>query len=567
MLKTIAELLESIRQRGMTSKGIGLASLYFNEFAFDNPGVRSKSGSTDKLDIKAALNKAAETLCFRPGGDVFLNVTKTAKSGTGVVTRGKPKRKNPDSLTKDSICDFECIATSDSKDRDGDILLPKGATIDPKMPVLWQHNSWEPIGRMVEVLDQNEKDISLHCALADTPLARDAATLMAFDCLRVSQGFKPTKFEPIEDDKDGMIIGWKIHEYEMMEISLVSVPSNRDAVITCDSRSKLHDPRMKAWAGRLRKEQATIVPTRRPSTTNSAKAGNTVINIKNVLPTESTKKQPQDAGLGGKEAAVDKTAGAKEATTATTLTKLAESLTTLSETSMPAEANNRMKTASGLVSEVASSIADGMDLIEAIGTKDDLGTDREDADKLVGECCKKLKSASRELKSVCKLDEVDGVAEIKAMSVEIDIVVDALSGMTAELSGEKTVSKKATAKPATKVADDDEDDDKDADDSEIEEDEKSDDDDEDEDKKSEDDEDDDDEKSDDDDDDDEKSEDDEEDDDEKSDDDDDDDDDEKDVEKAATKLLSLMVQGRKPSKEVLTALQRGITSALKTYES
>ena len=46
-------------------------------------------------------------------------------------------------------------------------------------------------------------------------------------------------------DKDG---GWDISEYEMQEDSLVSVPSNTDAVVTAYSRQKLRTPEFKNWA-------------------------------------------------------------------------------------------------------------------------------------------------------------------------------------------------------------------------------------------------------------------------------------------------------------------------------
>lgn len=149
-------------------------------------------------------------------------------------------------LTKGSILDFDCIITTTRKDRDGDVLESKGAKTDPMMPLLWQHTPMQPIGKLVAVTSHTNKNVSGRFAIADTELGRDAATLVEFGALRISHGFAPEEFEPLEEKNSG----WHIRKFEIFEASLVSIPSNVDAIITAFSRDKLHSPLIKGWAAK-----------------------------------------------------------------------------------------------------------------------------------------------------------------------------------------------------------------------------------------------------------------------------------------------------------------------------
>jgi hypothetical protein len=147
-------------------------------------------------------------------------------------------------LSKGSILDFDCIITTRRKDRDGDILEPGGATVDPACPLLWQHIPVQPIGKMISKTLHTKAAIGGRFAIYDTPLGRDAAVLVEAGALRISHGFEPEEFEPL-NDKEGR---YYIPKYTILETSLVSIPSNVDAVITAFSREKLHSPLIKGWA-------------------------------------------------------------------------------------------------------------------------------------------------------------------------------------------------------------------------------------------------------------------------------------------------------------------------------
>ena len=158
------------------------------------------------------------------------------------------RKDGPAGLSAGAVADLDIIVTSTRKDRDGDILETAGAKLDPKAPLLFHHIPMEPIGKLVTELGRNSTQLRAKVAIIDTETGRDAAQLVEFGALRISHGFRPLKFKPLKDNGEGMMPGWHITEYEIMEVSLVTVPSNVDAVITAFSRGKLHSPLIKGMA-------------------------------------------------------------------------------------------------------------------------------------------------------------------------------------------------------------------------------------------------------------------------------------------------------------------------------
>ena len=158
------------------------------------------------------------------------------------------RKEGPAGLSAGAVADLDIIVTSTRKDRDGDILETAGAKLDPKAPLLFHHIPMEPIGKLVTELGRNSTQLRAKVAIIDTETGRDAAQLVEFGALRISHGFRPLKFKPLKDNGEGMMPGWHITEYEIMEVSLVTVPSNVDAVITAFSRGKLHSPLIKGMA-------------------------------------------------------------------------------------------------------------------------------------------------------------------------------------------------------------------------------------------------------------------------------------------------------------------------------
>lgn len=136
---------------------------------------------------------------------------------------------------EDCCCVFDCVLTTNDQDRDNDILEPGGAVIDSKMPLLWQHSMLAPIGKLLKVVSKSPKRIVTRFAIIDTELGRDAARLLKFGCLRISQGFKPKEWAAIYakgmPQTDDNVVGFHIKSYETVEGSLVSIPSLRQAEV------------------------------------------------------------------------------------------------------------------------------------------------------------------------------------------------------------------------------------------------------------------------------------------------------------------------------------------------
>lgn len=252
------DILQDIRVRTDPSTGIALASHYVNAInscALDGRcrDMFRSFGSDEAWD--KVLKEAESKLVYRvPEMEIEAG---TIFAGSETRHFGKKSVKTQ----KNSILDFECVITAKSLDRDGDILEPSGADIDEAMPLLWQHLPLQPIGRFYGVTDRNNDKVYGGGGIADTQLGHDAAVLVEFKALRISHGFVPTEYTPLRGDKANPQSGkgWHITKFKVLEFSLVSIPSNQEAVITVFSRQKLHHPVVKTWAEKLASARPAVV--------------------------------------------------------------------------------------------------------------------------------------------------------------------------------------------------------------------------------------------------------------------------------------------------------------------
>jgi HK97 family phage prohead protease len=129
------------------------------------------------------------------------------------------------------------IASDSSVDRTNDIMVPEGCVLTNYRNnpiVLADHDSTRPIGtavpvirngRVEAVIDFAPKGISAkadeYCGLAKAGIIR-----------AVSVGFDPLEFEPIQGG------GYKYNKWELMELSVVAVPANPNALIVGRSAGK-----------------------------------------------------------------------------------------------------------------------------------------------------------------------------------------------------------------------------------------------------------------------------------------------------------------------------------------
>jgi HK97 family phage major capsid protein/HK97 family phage prohead protease len=133
---------------------------------------------------------------------------------------------------------IEGIASTPSTDRQGDIIESLGAKFNLPMPLLWQHRSSEPVG-WVEMAQPTDTGIPFQARIAkvDEPGELKKLTDKAWQSLNtkptplvrgVSIGFKINK-DGFETMKGG---GWRITDWEWLELSLVTIPANQDATIS-----------------------------------------------------------------------------------------------------------------------------------------------------------------------------------------------------------------------------------------------------------------------------------------------------------------------------------------------
>jgi len=239
------ELIQSIQQRKTeTCWGIGTAAQYLRSVEACIPeGIKQQA---DWSTIVKAAERSL-TYCDEEMGKTE-QIVKSFSDGTELP---------------DGFCaSFDCTLTSRRKDRDGDVLEPAGFEVDQEMPLLWQHVPVQPTGKHFQVIQQDDDRIRSKFGVVDTPFGRDNAVLVKAGVLRMSHGFKPYEFEPIQhkDAGDGVPSGWHVKRGEIREASLVSIPSNVDGVIEAYSRGQLKTPVFQAWAKEFFDGRPVIVP-------------------------------------------------------------------------------------------------------------------------------------------------------------------------------------------------------------------------------------------------------------------------------------------------------------------
>jgi len=212
--------------------------------------------ATRSTSLHDLLEKSARSLTYSNQEMVLEDIYSKAKKEEAL--RGVE-------LPKNTLMLFKHTLTSTRKDRDGDILRTKGAKPDPKMLLLWQHVHTLPIGKQLAVADHTDTHLKMFSAVVDiNPLAHDSAVMIDNKMGRFSHGFKALEFEEIKTSK-GKVTGFDVTSFEIMEASLVSVPSNVDAetediLLSLVEGRKLTSPLMKAYGKAIREKQPVRVP-------------------------------------------------------------------------------------------------------------------------------------------------------------------------------------------------------------------------------------------------------------------------------------------------------------------
>lgn len=123
---------------------------------------------------------------------------------------------------------IEGIASTPTTDRMGDVVDPKGAQFKLPLPLLWQHNSREPIGQVIaaKVTDAGIM-IKAQIMKGVLPEIDRAWTLIKNGLVRgLSIGFQPIESSDIKGT-------WGQHftKWDWLELSAVTIPANSEASI------------------------------------------------------------------------------------------------------------------------------------------------------------------------------------------------------------------------------------------------------------------------------------------------------------------------------------------------
>lgn len=293
------KLLEAIKARKTKetefSRGI-LTADRFVQTVQDCVGTDTcyRFAAKGNVSFSDVMTKAANTLTYS-NEDMLLEEQYD-------FTKGWDKKDTSDlelELPKNTLVVFKHVLTTPKKDRDGDILRTAGAKPDPRMLLLWNHVHTLPIGKVVGVAEHTAKKLSLYTAIVDiNELSHDAAVMIENKMGRFSHGFRALDFSDMKADpgKTSGSGGFDVKVFEIMEASLVTVPSNTDAeteeiIVSLVSGKKLKSP--------LMVKMGKAIQEKRPLTTNVPTKGLTLdinLNVGGVKTTESDNK---DAELSG----------------------------------------------------------------------------------------------------------------------------------------------------------------------------------------------------------------------------------------------------------------------------
>lgn len=134
----------------------------------------------------------------------------------------------------DGFVNIEGIASTPTADRMGDVVEPMGAKFRTPMPLLWQHRHAEPVGQ-VTFAKPTKAGIPFKARL---PVIAEAGKLKD----RVDEAIHSLKYELVsavsigfrglEGAIERIDTGLRFTEWEWLELSLVTIPANSEAVIT-----------------------------------------------------------------------------------------------------------------------------------------------------------------------------------------------------------------------------------------------------------------------------------------------------------------------------------------------
>lgn len=192
----------------------------------DSSGINAAAQRLPQTNVPADVRTSAQNVID------FYKAKMPSKDGNNTI-----RRAYSIFTVKELIEDqrfIEGIATTPTPDRTGDIVEPLGAQFTLPIPLLWQHDSRQPIGKVIDAVVTNS-GIKIRAQIAKVDEAgalRDRLseawqTLKAGLVGGLSIGFKPLEEARIKDT-----FSYRIQKWLWLELSAVTIPANAEASIT-----------------------------------------------------------------------------------------------------------------------------------------------------------------------------------------------------------------------------------------------------------------------------------------------------------------------------------------------
>lgn len=129
--------------------------------------------------------------------------------------------------------EFTGIATTPTPDRMGDIVESQGAQYTLPIPLLWQHDSEQPIG-LVTQASVTKSGIAIRGKVLRATESRTLADRLdeAWESIKIGlvRGLS-IGFQPLEETRINDTYSFRYLKWSWLELSAVTIPANADASI------------------------------------------------------------------------------------------------------------------------------------------------------------------------------------------------------------------------------------------------------------------------------------------------------------------------------------------------
>ena len=164
-----------------------------------------------------------------------------------------------------SASGFTAVITSETIDRDGEVLIPSGMNskeFDRNPTLFWNHDYAEPVGKAVGQLKRKEREIVADFVFAKRPdgyagefFPEVAAALVGQGIVSgVSVGYVPEEggvrmATDIDRKKYGGSVSRIFSRWKLLEVSLAPLQANPEALITAVKKGLCSPIGAKRWFG------------------------------------------------------------------------------------------------------------------------------------------------------------------------------------------------------------------------------------------------------------------------------------------------------------------------------